>query len=80
MEVGLLSGSLTKPVSFVRVFPWRWVAKRGWADTAGVGGDGAVVKPYWFYDWGNGKTSTMDAEYAPMKWTGSSGTSSLNNK
>lgn len=80
LNVGLLAGSLNEPVSFVRVFPWRWIAKRGWADTAGVGGDGVVIKPYWFYDWGDGSSSATDAEYAPMKWSGSSGTSSINNK
>jgi autotransporter-associated beta strand protein len=70
LEVGVLSASLNRPVSFVRVFPWRWTAKRGWDDTSGLGGDGAVIKPYWFYDWGNGSSSSSDAEYAPMQWGG----------
>ena len=70
LEVGILAASVNRPVSFVRVFPWHWIAKRGWADTAGVSGDGALMKPYWFYDWGNGSSSTSDAEYAPMQWGG----------
>jgi autotransporter-associated beta strand protein len=70
LEVGMLAASLNRPVSFVRVFPWRWTAKRGWDDTAGLGGEGAFVNPYWFYDWGNGRTSGTDAEYVPMQWGG----------
>jgi autotransporter-associated beta strand protein len=64
LEVALLSASLNnKPVSFVRVFPWRWTAKRGWA-----GGVQPLVNPYWNYDWNTGASSTLDTEYAPMKW------------
>jgi autotransporter-associated beta strand protein len=67
LEVGMLAASLNRPVSFVRVFPWRWTGKRGWDDTAG---DSAIIKPLWFYDWGSGRTSDMNAEYAPMQWGG----------
>ncbi|HEY4414852.1 MAG TPA: glycosyl hydrolase [Verrucomicrobiae bacterium] len=77
LQVSLLSASLNYPVAFVRVFPWRSVAKRGWADTAG---ESAVIKPYWFYDWGAGGTSSANAEYVPMKWTASSGISGVAGK
>ncbi len=77
LQVSLLSASLNYPVSFVRVFPWRWIAKRGWDDTAG---ESAVIKPYWFYDWGNGGNSSANAEYVPMKWTAGSGISGVATK
>jgi autotransporter-associated beta strand protein len=80
LEIGLLETSLNVPLTFVRVFPWRWTAKRGWDDTAGMSGEGAFVNPHWFYDWGNGGSSTSEAEYAPMKWSGGSGTTSINTK
>ncbi len=70
LEIGALPANLDHQCDFVRVIPWRWVAKRGWDDTAGVGGIGALMKPYWFYDWGNGRSSTSDAEYVPMQWGG----------
>jgi hypothetical protein len=60
--------NLDHQCSFVRVFPWRWVGKKGWAGTI----DSNVVKvnPLWNYDWGNGATSSLDAEYCPMQWGG----------
>ena len=70
LEVGVMATNLDHQCSFVRVFPWRWTVKRGWCDTAGVNGDGAVIKPFWFYDWGSGRSSSADAEYAPMQWGG----------
>ena len=76
LQVGVLPTGLDHAATFVRVFPWRWTAKRGWADTAG---DNALVHVYWFYDWGNGRTSTSDSEYAPMQWGGGYSTS-INSK
>jgi len=70
LEIGVMPTNLDHQCSFVRVFPWRWTAKKGWADTAGLSGDGALMKPYGYYDWGNGRTSSTDAEYAPMQWGG----------
>jgi autotransporter-associated beta strand protein len=61
----------------VRVFPWRWTAKKGWDDTAGESG---IIKPYWFYDWGSGRSSSLNAEYVPMKWGGGGSFSSFNTK
>ncbi len=67
LEVGALPANLDHQCNFVRVMPWRWTGKKGWDD---VGGESALIKPLWFYDWGNGRTSSSDAEYAPMQWGG----------
>jgi autotransporter-associated beta strand protein len=77
LDVGQLAASLNRPISFVRVFPWRWTGKKGWG-----GGDGAstITEPLWWYDWGSGASSTPDREYIPMMWSGSSGTSGINSK
>jgi autotransporter-associated beta strand protein len=67
LEVGVMATNMDHACSFVRVFPWRWTGKKGWDDTAG---ENTIIKPLWFYDWGNGRTSSLDAEYAPMQWGG----------
>jgi hypothetical protein len=62
LEVGALPGGLNDAVGFVRVFPWRWTSKKGWA-----GAVQPLVNPYWSYDWDNVATSTRNAEYVPMR-------------
>jgi putative glycosyl hydrolase/concanavalin A-like lectin/glucanase superfamily protein/putative Ig domain-containing protein len=62
LEVGVLTTNLDRSVRFVRVFPWRWTSKKGWA-----GGVQPLVRPHWSYDWDNVATSTLDAEYVPMR-------------
>ena len=77
LAVNVMPTNLNHQSSFVRVFPWRYTAKKGWG-----GSDGAsnITGPLWWYDWGNSTASTMDREYVPIKWSSSSGTSSINNK
>ena len=75
LDVGFLSASLNQPISFVRVFPWRWTAKKGWGGTQYM----PLTDPLWSYDWSTGSASTVDREYLPMKWSSSSGTASINN-
>ncbi|HHY85420.1 MAG TPA: hypothetical protein GYA07_07775 [Verrucomicrobia bacterium] len=62
LEVSVMPPGLDDSVSFVRVFPWRWVAKKGWA-----GGVEPLVKPHWNYDWDNVANSSLDVEYVPMR-------------
>ena len=68
-------------VSFVRVFKWEWVGKKGWS---GVVYESASWKPSCFYDWNfNGNTSLSDSEYTPMRhnlgWPSFSDINSVNN-
>ena len=62
LDVGVLATNLDRAARFVRVFPWRWTSKKGWA-----GGVEPRVNPHWNYDWDNVATSTADAEYVPMR-------------
>jgi hypothetical protein len=62
LEIAVLPGNLDDTISFVRVFPWRWTGKKGWA-----GAVENLVAPRWSYDWDNATTSTRDAEYVPMR-------------
>ena len=75
LDVGFLSANLSQPISFVRVFPWRWIAKKGWGGTQYM----PLTDPLWSYDWSTGSASTVDREYLPMKWSSSSGTGNINN-
>jgi hypothetical protein len=64
LEVSVLPGNLQNRVGYVRVFPWRWVNKKGWA---GGRGRAATMETHWYYDWGSGESSLLDREYVPMR-------------
>ncbi len=64
LRVPQLPGELAGKVSFIRVFPWRWTAKKG------NGGKPAIAEMlggHWRYDWSAGGESTLDIEYVPMR-------------
>ena len=62
LDVSVMPTNLDNTISFVRVFPWRWSGKKGWA-----GGVETLVDPLWSYDWDNATTSSLDTEYVPMR-------------
>lgn len=62
--VDTLPSWLSGKVSFVRVFPWRWTAKKGW--TNGIPAASAL-RTHWWYNWDNAAASTLDIEYVPMR-------------
>lgn len=64
LEVPALQTELNQTVSFIRVFRWRWVSKKGWA---GTGDRVNKVQATWFYGWNASGSSTLDAEYSPMR-------------
>jgi hypothetical protein len=49
-------------VSFIRVVPWNWVAKKG------IGGNVTGLHETWYYNWGLTGSSTVNREIAPMAW------------
>ena len=57
MPTGLGGG-----LRFVRIFPWRWVEKKGIA-----GGIWQNLNVGWFYDWNIGANSTPDLEYVAIR-------------
>lgn len=59
-----LPAQLRGKVSFIRVFPWRWTAKKGYG---GKAEPSAMLDARWRYDWGTGGESTLDMEYVPMR-------------
>lgn len=64
IEMSALPAAFDRQVSFIRVFPWRWVGKKGWA-----GGEGSYMRAQWRYNWNNNETSTLDREYVPIRQT-----------
>lgn len=64
LDVAVLPSGLENAVRFVRVVPWRWIGKKGWA-----GGSGQNMKPLWDYNWNNSKESSRDVEYVPIRQT-----------
>jgi hypothetical protein len=62
LEISVLPAALNNNIRYVRVFPWRWVGKKGWA-----GGDGWNMNHLWHYDWGAEAGDDLDSEYVPMR-------------
>jgi Glycosyl hydrolase catalytic core/Concanavalin A-like lectin/glucanases superfamily/Putative Ig domain len=62
IEVSALPPELSRNIGFVRVFPWKWTGKKGWA-----GAPQPLVNPLWNYDWDNSATSSPNVEYVPMR-------------
>lgn len=66
LDVTDMPADLGHSVRFIRVFPWRWVAKKGWA---GAGENAAQVDAAWFYNWNNNQDSFFNREYVPIRQT-----------
>lgn len=66
LEIGVLPGKLNDKINFVRVFPWRWVSKKGKAGNKGVV-SGASLNASWFYNWDINMSSGQDCEYAAIR-------------
>ena len=64
LSVKRLPEGLRGKVSFIRVFPWRYTGKKGYAGNLKPT---QALDARWFYDWGAGKQSTLDIEYVPMR-------------
>ncbi len=65
LEVSLLPSQLDNAIQYVRVFPWRWVSKKGVCDTSPT-----TFNAGWFYNWnndGNNVQSTLDYEFVPIR-------------
>ncbi|MDP4227902.1 MAG: glycosyl hydrolase, partial [Bacteroidota bacterium] len=60
-----LPAGLYAQTSFIRVFPWRWVTKKGWCGGSKNAAEGLHCS--WQYDWDNVSTSTNNVEYIPMR-------------
>ena len=64
LDVGRLPSSLENNVHFVRVFPWRWVTKKGIAGNIESG-----LNVQWLYNWNLDRGSPLNWEYVPIRQT-----------
>lgn len=65
LEISRLPAKLDNAIRFVRVLPWRWVAKKGSCDVGPTTMDAA-----WYYNWnndGDAVQSTLDYEFVPIR-------------
>jgi len=62
LNVMIMPEELDDAVSFVRVFPWRWVGKKGSCDASA-----SELKADWWYNWNISENSTLDREYAAIR-------------
>ena len=62
LEIGRLPASLDNEIRFVRVFPWRWVSKKGSCDVGPT-----TLNASWHYNWDNNQNSALDWEYVPIR-------------
>ena len=62
LEIAILPAALDNRAQFIRVLPWRWVAKKGASDLSAD-----VLDAAWRYNWNNNLESTLDWEYVPIK-------------
>ncbi|GAA5483103.1 LamG-like jellyroll fold domain-containing protein [Haloferula sargassicola] len=63
LEVSILPDDLDRSISFVRVFPWKWVAKKGSCDV-----DPLTLNARWFYNWNISLGGPpVDYEYVAIK-------------
>ncbi len=68
INLSQLPDLLDKKISFIRIFRWDWVSKKGWCGTTDVEAQADQVDCTWFYSWGAGNKSTNNLEYCPEKW------------
>ena len=54
--------------SFIRVFQWKYVSKKGWCTTDGsMDTQAGLTESTWCYTWSADRTSTNNLEYIPIK-------------
>ena len=57
-----LPSALQEKLSFAKVFPWKWTAKKG------IGGNfGEALGIAWYYNWSINSESSLNLEYVPIK-------------
>ncbi|KAA1260703.1 Glycosyl hydrolase catalytic core [Rubripirellula obstinata] len=62
LNINLLPDDLDDGISFIRVFPWRWVTKKG------IAGDiGQQLDTQWWYNWNINHESSLDQEYVAIR-------------
>ena len=82
LEFSSFNYLLDANVSFIRVFSWEYVTKKGWCGSgSGGGNDVEQIKGTWWYSWSADQESRVNQEYVPIKQNlGWPGWDQINNK
>lgn len=64
LEISIMPTLLDQSVSFIRVFDWEWVTKKGWCGTPASAMK--LLNTTWCYDWSGYAATSTYAEYVPM--------------
>ena len=64
LDVSVIQSNLNDQVSFIRVFPWRWVNKKGIAGNLTSG-----LNVGWWYNWNLDQNSPLNEEYVAIRQT-----------
>jgi len=68
LEFSELPLELSGKVSFIRVFNYEWVSKKGWCGSgSGAKNDAEKTKSTWYYSWSADQVGTQNIEYVPIK-------------
>lgn len=59
-----LPAELNNNVRFMRILPWRWIAKRGWGGSNTT--HQSLLQTYWHYEWEPTGSSRTNSEFVPM--------------
>jgi hypothetical protein len=62
INIAVIPEEMDNSISFICVFPWRWVSKKGSCDI-----DPTLLNAKWNYNWNISSNSTLDWEYVAIK-------------
>ncbi|HKJ42675.1 MAG TPA: glycosyl hydrolase, partial [Sunxiuqinia sp.] len=82
LNISELPPELDGKISFIRVFNYQWVTKKGWCQTGSSAKTSAdKTNSTWYYSWSADQTSTSNLEYSVIKQNWSwPGWNEINNK
>ena len=64
LVVNTMPAALDTTISFIRVFKWDWVSRKGWG---GGGTPLELVNATWYYDWSAGGSPSVNYNYAMIR-------------
>lgn len=68
IEMQVMPGELYARVSYIRVFRWNYVSKKGWCTTASdYDWQAGQTESTWFYTWSADKQTTLNCDYTIIK-------------
>ena len=68
IEISQVQDEFRNCIASIRVMPWQWVTKKGWAGNNTKGGCLDKMEVTWYYDWGTYSKTSLDYEYVPERW------------